>query len=75
MCTDILDNDTELDKLFSLVELDEREEGEILAAVGSSMEESLREPGLATDGKGSHGERCSERSPCHGPNLINTPKP
>ena len=50
MCADILDNYTELDELFSLVELDEREEGEILVAVGSSMEEPLREPGLATDG-------------------------
>ena len=74
MCADILDNETELDKLFSLVELDEREEGEIHSAVGSSMEEPWCEPGLAPDGGGSHRERRSESSPCQGANLINTPK-
>ena len=73
MCAYVLDTDMELDKLFSLVELDEREEGEILSAVRSSTEEPLRGSDLGTDEEGSHEERCSERSPCQGPKLINTP--
>ena len=75
MCADILDNETELDELFSLVEPNEmEEEGEILSAVGSSTEEPRCEPGLAPDEEGSHGERRSEGSPSQGLNLINTPK-
>ena len=73
MCADMLDTNTELDELFSLVELDEMEEGEILNAVRSSMDKPLRGSGLATDGEGSHGERPAEKSPCQGPKLDNTP--
>ena len=73
MCMEFTDIDTELDELFSMVELDDTKDGEVFTAVRTSTNQPQSGSSLAVDTEGSHEERLTERSPCQGPNLDNTP--
>ena len=47
MCAELIDTDTELDELFSMVELDDMEDGEVFTAVRTSTDDPQSGSNLA----------------------------